>query len=75
MAGSGFLIHYVFEHIQDRRFLLVRTSVPANYLVFRLLQRQFERDGRNAVWTGSWWGIQTRLYALHCTTTGRRFTH
>jgi Ni,Fe-hydrogenase III large subunit/Ni,Fe-hydrogenase III component G len=30
MAGSGFLIYYVFEHIQDRRFLLVRTSVPAN---------------------------------------------
>jgi Ni,Fe-hydrogenase III large subunit/Ni,Fe-hydrogenase III component G len=26
-AGSGFLVYYIFDHIQDRRFLIVRTSV------------------------------------------------
>ena len=27
-VGAGFLIYYVFEHSEDRRFLLVRASVP-----------------------------------------------
>jgi Ni,Fe-hydrogenase III large subunit/Ni,Fe-hydrogenase III component G len=33
-AGSGFLVYYVFEHIQDRRFLLVHTLVPVDSLEF-----------------------------------------
>jgi Ni,Fe-hydrogenase III large subunit/Ni,Fe-hydrogenase III component G len=33
-AASGFLLYYVFDHIEDRRFLLVSTLVPANILKF-----------------------------------------
>lgn len=33
-TGSGFQLYYVFDHIEDRRFLLVRTLVPADVLKF-----------------------------------------
>lgn len=36
-ASSAFLIYYVFEHMQDHRFLLVRTSVPADQPEFSSL--------------------------------------
>jgi len=29
-AGSGFFVYYVFEHGQDRRYLVVRAAVPAD---------------------------------------------
>jgi Ni,Fe-hydrogenase III large subunit/Ni,Fe-hydrogenase III component G len=33
-ADFAFLIYYVFEHLDDRRFLIVRTSIPADAPAF-----------------------------------------
>jgi Ni,Fe-hydrogenase III large subunit/Ni,Fe-hydrogenase III component G len=33
-AGFGFLVYYLFDHLDDRRFLLVSTSIPADTLAF-----------------------------------------
>jgi Ni,Fe-hydrogenase III large subunit/Ni,Fe-hydrogenase III component G len=33
-TGSGFPVYYVFEHIEDRRFLVVRAAVPADAMEF-----------------------------------------
>ena len=33
-AGSCFLLYHLFEHLEDRRFLLVRTAIPAQIPAF-----------------------------------------
>jgi len=33
-ASDDFLIYYVFDHMQDRRFLVVRTTIPSDMPVF-----------------------------------------
>lgn len=77
-AGSGFLIYYVFEHIEDRRFLLVRASVPADRLEFPSVAAEIPAVNWQEREIQDWFGLvaeghpNPRRVALHDNC--RRFT-
>ena len=70
-TGSGFLIHYVFEHIEDRRFLLVQASVPIDRLEFPSIAAEIPAVNWQEREIQDWFGLvaeghpNPRRVALH----------